>query len=55
MRAADAARVPFHFLGCWELREMLGRRASDERALLVRAVDSGHDGMLSRAGRTRST
>ena len=28
------ARVPFHFLGCWELREMLGRRAYDERELL---------------------
>ena len=28
------ARTPFHFLGCWELREMLGRRASDERGLL---------------------
>jgi len=29
-----AARTPFHFLGCWELREMLGRRAYDERELL---------------------
>jgi hypothetical protein len=29
-----AARAPFHFLGCWELREMLGRRAWDERELL---------------------
>jgi len=28
------ARTPFHFLGCWELREMLGRRAFDERELL---------------------
>jgi hypothetical protein len=28
------ARVPFHFLGCWELREMLGRRAYDARELL---------------------
>jgi hypothetical protein len=28
------ARSPFHFLGCWELREMLGRRAYDERELL---------------------
>jgi hypothetical protein len=28
------ARVPFHFVGCWELREMLGRRAYDERELL---------------------
>jgi hypothetical protein len=28
------ARTPFHFLGCWELREMLGRRAYDERELL---------------------
>jgi hypothetical protein len=28
------ARAPFHFLGCWELREMLGRRAYDERELL---------------------
>jgi hypothetical protein len=27
-------RTPFHFLGCWELREMLGRRAYDERELL---------------------
>jgi hypothetical protein len=29
-----AARTPFHFLGCWELREMLGRRVFDERELL---------------------
>ncbi len=29
-----SARTPFHFLGCWELREMLGRRAYDERELL---------------------
>jgi hypothetical protein len=29
-----SARNPFHFLGCWELREMLGRRAWDERELL---------------------
>ncbi len=28
------ARAPFHFLGCWELRELLGRRAYDERELL---------------------
>ena len=28
------ARTPFHFLGCWELCEMLGRRAYDERELL---------------------
>ncbi len=28
------AKVPFHFLGCWELREVLGRRAFDERELL---------------------
>jgi hypothetical protein len=28
------AKVPFHFLGCWELREVLGRRAYDERELL---------------------
>ncbi len=28
------ARGAFHFLGCWELREMLGRRAYDERELL---------------------
>lgn len=28
------ARTPFHFLGCWELREMLGRRVYDERELL---------------------
>jgi hypothetical protein len=25
---------PFHFMGCWELREMLGRRAFDERELV---------------------
>jgi hypothetical protein len=25
---------PFHFLGCWELREVLGRRVWDERELL---------------------
>jgi hypothetical protein len=30
----SAARTPFHLLGCWELREMLGRRAYDERELL---------------------
>jgi len=29
-----AARTPFHFLGCWELQEMLGRRVYDERELL---------------------
>ncbi len=35
MSARDrVARTPFHFLGCWELREMLGRRAFDERELL---------------------
>jgi hypothetical protein len=28
------ARQPFHFMGCWELREMLGRRANDEQELL---------------------
>jgi hypothetical protein len=28
------ARTPFHFLGCWELAEVLGRRALDERELL---------------------
>src|SRR5215467_5976013 len=28
------ARTPFHFHSCWELREMLGRRAYDERELL---------------------
>src|SRR5439155_18107 len=28
------ARTAFHFFGCWELREMLGRRAYDERELL---------------------
>ena len=28
------ARTPFHFHSCWELREMLGRRAFDERELL---------------------
>jgi len=32
--ADRTARAPFHFLGCWELREMLGRRAYDERELL---------------------
>src|SRR5262249_56355497 len=26
--------TPFHFHGCWELHEMLGRRAYDERELL---------------------
>jgi hypothetical protein len=31
---ARSARSPFHFLGCWELREMLGRRVYDERELL---------------------
>ncbi len=31
---AKVARAPFHFLGCWELREMLGRRVYDERELL---------------------
>jgi hypothetical protein len=31
---ARTARAPFHFLGCWELREMLGRRVYDERELL---------------------
>ncbi len=25
---------PFHFMGCWELYEMLGRRAFDERELV---------------------
>ena len=34
MNADRTARTPFHFLGCWELREMLGRRAWDERELL---------------------
>jgi Family of unknown function (DUF5752) len=33
------ARTPFHFLGCWELREMLGRRAYDERELLEHLED----------------
>src|SRR5207253_4153453 len=28
------ARTPVHFHSCWELREMLGRRAFDERELL---------------------
>src|SRR5262249_61325695 len=32
--ADRTARAPFHFLGCWELREMLGRRVYDERELL---------------------
>jgi len=31
---AREARTPFHFLGCWELAEVLGRRAWDERELL---------------------
>ena len=31
---ARTARTPFHFFGCWELQEMLGRRAYDERELL---------------------
>jgi hypothetical protein len=30
----ERAKAPFHFQGCWELREMLGRRAYDERELL---------------------
>ena len=34
MSAERTARSPFHFLGCWELREMLGRRVYDERELL---------------------
>ena len=34
-----AARTPFHFFGCWELREMLGRRAYDERELLEHLED----------------
>ena len=34
MSPQRTARTPFHFLGCWELREMLGRRAYDERELL---------------------
>jgi hypothetical protein len=33
------ARAPFHFFGCWELREMLGRRAYDERELLEHLED----------------
>ncbi|MGH7821365.1 MAG: DUF5752 family protein [Candidatus Binatia bacterium] len=28
------AKNPFHFMACWELREMLGRRASDVQELL---------------------
>jgi hypothetical protein len=28
------AEHPFVFVGCWELREMLGRSARDERQLL---------------------
>ncbi len=28
------AEHPFHFVGCWELREMLGRSARDEQQLL---------------------
>lgn len=32
--SAREARTPFHFLGCWELAEVLGRRAWDERELL---------------------
>jgi len=40
MSATDAvARTPFHFIGCWELREMLGRRAYDERELLEHLED----------------
>ena len=34
MTRGSGGRAPFHFLGCWELREMLGRRAYDERELL---------------------
>ena len=33
------ARAPFHFHGCWELHEMLGRRAYDERELLEHLED----------------
>ena len=33
------ARSPFHFNGCWELHEMLGRRAFDERELLEHLED----------------
>lgn len=32
--SARSARTPLHFLGCWELCEMLGRRAYDARELL---------------------
>ena len=28
------AEHPFSFVGCWELREMLGRSARDEQQLL---------------------
>lgn len=32
--ALKIAEHPFHFTGCWELREMLGRTARDEQQLL---------------------
>jgi hypothetical protein len=32
--AKKAAAHPFLFTGCWELRQMLGRSARDERQLL---------------------
>jgi hypothetical protein len=32
-RSAEA-KHPFHFMACWELREMLGRRANDEQELI---------------------
>jgi hypothetical protein len=28
------AKAPFHFMACWELREMLGKRANDVQELL---------------------
>jgi hypothetical protein len=35
------AEHPFFFTGCWELREMVGRSAGDERQLLE-GIDEIH-------------
>lgn len=42
MKPATAA-APFEFIGCIELREMLGRTAWDERELLVGIEEVPHD------------
>jgi len=31
---SEIAEHPFFFIGCWELREMVGQSARDERQLL---------------------